>query len=479
MKLSFLRRAGIVAALATTLLSGGTALANGRFPASNALQFSAADPNLVILRVTFGLLVSHDRGKTFRWTCEQSVGFSGNEDPMYTVTPSNLVLASTYEGISRTTDQACNWAPIVDPASGLAKQVFIDLAASPNDGKDIVVFSSTYDRQDDAGNIVFASKLWETKDEGSTWARLGGDLDPQMLGYTLDLTKSDPNRLYVSATKSPGTADSSGYLLTSTNRGTTWDELAVPFVNGETGLYIAAVDPTNAERVYLRTSNDVSKPSRLLLREAPADGGPATIRTLYTGVAELLGFALTPAGDKVYIGGPQDGLLVASTSDFQFQKRSDVEIQCLALADDGVWACSSETSGFIAGVSKDDGATFEPLVRFCSIQGPLTCPAGSGSSTQCDGLWPQLRASLGCDSAGDASVADAGASPAAAPSGDSGCGSRVSTSTPWGALLALAAAAFAVTRRRQPRETFTSTRRSDRDVVSSDAAHCRRCHRRG
>ena len=368
---------------------------------------------------------------------------------MYTVTPSNAVIASTYEGISKTTDGACDWSTLADPDSGLAKQVFIDLAANPNDGKDIIVFSSTYDRQDDAGNIVFASKLWETKNEGTTWARVGADIDPELLGYTLDQTRSDPNRLYISATKSPGTADSTGYLLTSKNHGTSWDELAVPFVDGETGLYIAAVDPNDAERVYLRTANDVSKPSRLLLREAPADGGPATIRTLYTGVAELLGFALSPGGDKIYVGGPQDGLLVASTTDFAFQKRSSVEIQCLALTSAGVWACSSETSGFIVGLSTDDGTTFAPLAHFCDIQGPLTCPAGSTSATQCDGLWPALRSSLGCDSTGDASVADAGTTPAAAPSTDSGCGSRVNASTPWGALLALAAAAFAFLSRRK------------------------------
>lgn len=449
MQLSSLRRAGATAALAATLLSGGAALANGRFPASNALHFSASDPDLVILRVTFGLLVSHDRGKTFRWTCEQSVGFSGNEDPMYTVTPSNVVIASTYEGITKTTDQACDWSTLADPASGLAKQVFIDLAANPNDGKDIIVFSSTYDRQDDAGNIVFASKLWETKDEGTSWARVGGAIDPELLGYTLDLTKSDPNRLYISATKNPGTADSVAYLLASKDHGTLWDELAIPFLDGETGLYIAAVDPTNAERVYLRTANDVSKPSRLLLREAPADGGPATVRTLYTGVAELVGFALSPAGDKIYIGGPQDGLLVANTTDFAFHKRSSVEVQCLALTSAGVWACSSETSGFIVGLSTDDGTTFAPLAHFCDIQGPLTCAAGSTSATQCDGLWPQLRASLGCNAtAADAST-DAGVPAAATPSTDSGCSSRVSTSTPWGALLALAAAAFAFTRRRR------------------------------
>ena len=40
---------------------------------------SKGDPDLVILRVTFGLLVSHDRGKTFDWVCEQSINVTGGQ----------------------------------------------------------------------------------------------------------------------------------------------------------------------------------------------------------------------------------------------------------------------------------------------------------------------------------------------------------------------------------------------------------------
>ena len=444
MKLSFFG-----AALATTLALASAAQANGRFPASNAIQFSETDPDLVLLRVTFGLLVSHDRGKTFAWTCEQNVGFSGNEDPMYAVTPTGAIFSSTYQGISISRNAGCDWKTVVDPTSGLARQVFIDLASNPNDGKHLVVFASTYDKQDTEGNLLFGSKLWETRDDGASWTQIVSPFDARMLGYTIDLTKSDPQRIYATMTRSPGTPQSTGILLTSKDHAASWDPLEVPFVNGETGVYIAAVDPVDAERVYLRTSNAAGAPTRLLLREA-TDGGPATLRTLYTATADLLGFALTPAGDKVYIGGPKDGLLVASTSDFQFQKRSSIEVQCLALAADGVWACSSESSGFIAGLSKDDGATFASVARFCDITGPLSCAAeDAGSTKTCNALWPSQSASLGCvpDAGSPAVTPDAGT--AVPESSDSGCGSRNSSATPWGALVALAAAAFAVTRRRR------------------------------
>ena len=50
-----------LAVLGLMLGAPSPARANGRFPESNQLVFSAQEPDLVLLRVTFGLLVSHDR----------------------------------------------------------------------------------------------------------------------------------------------------------------------------------------------------------------------------------------------------------------------------------------------------------------------------------------------------------------------------------------------------------------------------------
>ena len=83
--LSSLALAG--AAAASILLAPSEAQANGRFPESNAYFFSPSDPNTVILRVTFGLLVSKDRGLTWDHICEPAIGLTGSEDPMFSITP--------------------------------------------------------------------------------------------------------------------------------------------------------------------------------------------------------------------------------------------------------------------------------------------------------------------------------------------------------------------------------------------------------
>ncbi|MGD0528531.1 MAG: MYXO-CTERM sorting domain-containing protein, partial [Polyangiaceae bacterium] len=57
-----------------------------------------------------------------------------------------------------------------------------------------------------------------------------------------------------------------------------------------------------------------------------------------------------------------------------------IHVQCLATNGNDLWACSDEPSGFIAGVSEDDGVTFTPKLHLTTIDGPVQCPAGSTSA---------------------------------------------------------------------------------------------------
>jgi hypothetical protein len=434
------RRRAALLSFVLASLAASAAHANGRYPESNQITFSETDPDLMLVRVTFGLLVSRDRGKTFHWVCEQSIGFTGVEDPMYAVTPTNTIVGTTYQGVTISRDRACGF----DYAGGeLKDQVFIDLSANPNDLKNIVVFASSYDTQDDAGNIIFKSRVWETKDEAQSFVALPGVFDGKLLGYTIDLAASDPQRIYVTAVRD-SLGKPEGILLTSKDHGATYEELTIPLVNGEKSLFIAAIDRRDADKVYLRTgAGGPDMPSRLLLREGGPDGGSPTIRALYTGAGPLAGFALSRDGQRVFVGGPKDGLRVASTSDHVFEQRSTIEIQCLAESNDGLWACSSERSGFVAGLSNDEGRTFEARLHFCeNIPGALDCPEGTRTRTECAPLWEAQRRLL-CGV--DAGV-DAGGPPLPPPK-DSNCGVHTFPVAPSGALAAATAVIVAAARR--------------------------------
>lgn len=428
------------------------AQANGRFPESNQLFFAPSDDQRLVLRTTFGLLFSEDRGASWHWVCDQAIPLSGSEDPMIAMTPNGNTIATTFQGLAMSKSKGCDWSNV---AGDLDKQVFIDLAANPSDPKHVVVFASSYDHQDADGGIFFLSKLWETKDEGETYTQLGPELDPTLLGYTVDLTKSDPDRIYVTAVRNPGVG-TSAFFLASKDHGKTWTETPIPLEDTERALFIAAVNPTDANKVYVRTSNGTDKPSRLLYTE---DGG-ATWKMIYKAQGPLLGFALSADGSKVFVGGPKDGIRVASTSDFAFAQKSNIETQCLALASDGLWACSNEKSGFIIALSKDEGATFEKETHFCDLQGALECPAGTKTNTECVSRWPAQKALLGCGDLPDGGRADGGSSSGGLPAGDDGrvdpgggCDCRMTHASPFAAFATagLAAAAIAIVMRRARR----------------------------
>ena len=448
--------------LASLLLASSGAEANGRFPESNHLFFAPSDDQFLMLRTTFGFLVSKDRGQTWSWVCEQAFPLSGSEDPMVAIAPNHNILATTFQGMSFSKTNACNWeylrnAPLANPdQNGMDRgRVFIDLAANPNDPKNVVTFASTYDRQDEDGGIYFSSQLFETTDEGVTFTKLGPDLDTTFLGYTLDLTKSDPQRIYVTAIRNPG-GPVSAFLLTSKDHGQTYTETTIPLEDAaERGIYIAAVDPNNADHLYVRTSAGTDKPSRLIY----SDNAGQSWRLLFKGVGPLPGFALSADGSKVFIGGPRDGIQVANTTDFQFTQKANLEIQCLALAADGLWACSNEKSGVIIALSKDDGVTFEKKTHFCDIKGALDCPAGTSTNTECVGRWPSQSNLLGCggdldggaDASSDASPIPEG-NPLVEPGG--GCDCRtppVSSSAAFISAVIGIAGVVAVTRRRRRR----------------------------
>jgi hypothetical protein len=418
-----MRFAGILAVvLAVLLASSGTARANGRYPESNALVFSPSDSNLVLLRVTFGALLSHDRGKTWDWICEPSIGSVGIEDPMYAITPNGNMMASTLQGVTVSRDGMCSFAF----AGGAAKgRSFLDVAARSTDPRDVVAIAADTGTSD-AGLPAYATQLFETADEGQSFVPVGAPLDPTLLPQTVDLT-ADAQRVYVTALRNPA-SEARAVFLVSRDRGKSWVESPIPLEPDERETYIAAVDPSQVDRVYVRTTHKLNLTARLLVTE---DAGK-TFRTVFTGKGPLAGFALSPDGKKVFVGGPDDGISVAATSNFVFTRKTTLGVRCLALQGDGLWACSSEKDGFVVGLSKDDGATFEPRAHFCSVRGALACAAGTSTSTQCVAAWAPQRDVLGCPPSQPQTDAAAGGAPPKEPNAETaaagGCDCRSTAS---------------------------------------------------
>jgi photosystem II stability/assembly factor-like uncharacterized protein len=401
-------------------------LANGRFPSASQLIAHPRDPARLVLRTTYGLLFSKDAGAHWDWVCERAVGYGGIEDPSLAVTSNGTVLAGLFAGLSTSLDEGCTW----ERDDGLPA-VVVDLAlrvspeGPPGTLDRVYAITGKYAGKGDSGSL-FQSELFvsthsaETADGGGTWSRRAS-LDPTLLLESVEVAPSDPKRVYLTAVR--GDTMRKGYLLVSNDDGRNWLERPIPLESSERAPFIAGVDPTRSDRVYLRTSGP--EKNRLLVTE---DAGK-TVRTLFAG-GPLLGFALSERGDRVYVGGLTDGLRVASVPEYHFEQRWAMPVQCLAVIGSALWACSAPRAGFELGISTDDGASFEPRLTLTGMRGPLSCASPTSSMSKCSVEWDKLQADFGAPRASSPSeppgapdAATAAGTPA--PTVSSRCGCRV------------------------------------------------------
>jgi photosystem II stability/assembly factor-like uncharacterized protein len=371
--------------------------ANGRFPAANQLTIDSGDPDHIVVSTTFGLLESRDGGKTFDYRCELALGITGEQDTMAAITANRTTVISTFTGVLTSTD-GCNYRTPPE----LMGKIVPDLSwsrATPHQVMafhEIGVMEGKYD-----------SQIVSSADDGQTWTNVGSPLPTNLFPLTIDVAPSDSRRVYVSGYL--GKADDFvSVLLRSDDGGGTFDGHFVPETSGMRSAYIAAVDPLEPDRVYLRVDDS---PGTVIW--ASNDGG-VTFHKLFTGVGKLLGFAISPDGSEIAFGGMDDGTYVGPSSGTAFERRSEVGPLCLTWARDALYACADfKTSGFSIGRSRDRGATFDRLLRFDSLCGVTGCASTTRVGMMCPADWEKLALRLGTT----CGVPEAGAP---SPSGDAG-----------------------------------------------------------
>jgi hypothetical protein len=431
-------------ALASSLLGlADPAFANARFPNAQQLVVHPTNRDRLWLRATHGVLTSPDRGKTWRWVCEEAVGYTGIADPSIGVTATGAVLVGT-SGLSISRDEGCDWK--LHPTFG--DQFIADLSVDPNDGNRVILLTST----NIDGSLL--TEVWRSLDSGETWTRLASTLDPALVGYTLDAAPSDPRRIYVTGTlyRSADTGPATqGQIYVSNDEGATFTAYDIPGTDIEHLAYLAAVHPTNPDALYVRVrgpnspSPDQTVENFLLY----SDDGARTFREIRRARADFLGFALSPDGGTVLVGlgdprvpmqlRPVDkgalGLYSASAPAHEFQRLSPGHIGGLTFENEELWLSTSQfDQEFELMRSGDRGQTLEGVMRLRDLEGPVICPCETSTGAACPNRWPRLCGPKGisrCASEeGDPlALAYCGAPPAEGPAPapsppDEGCGCR-------------------------------------------------------
>lgn len=436
-KLRRIQSLGIAVVVNFCLFVPHIARANGRFPIADQLVIDPADPSHFVLRTTYGILGSTDAGANFSWMCEVAVGYGGTQDPAIGILADSTILAGVFEGLAVSHDRRCSWSFVGNP---LNDEYVIDVSVHHGDPSRAVAITST--GTDTGFHVILA----ETSDNGVTWTQAGTPILSDMIALTVDVAPSNSDRVYVSGIVGKSYAPA---IERSDDRGKTWKRTYFEATYAKDVPFISAIDPVNPDRVYLRMSGDPL--DRLLV----SDDGATTWTEAYAGMADLLGFALSPDGSRVAVGGPSDGIQVANTTDFAFQQTSMLVTRCLTWSATGLYACANQfVDNFTLGLSKDEGITFTPLYNLTDIC-PLECADAAPGPAACKMYWPSIVATLGIDPnacggvvAGSSSSSSGGTPPTPLPS-ESNCGCNLEPQSQEWAPLAFVALALTCWRRRR------------------------------
>ncbi|MEZ4389933.1 MAG: hypothetical protein R3A48_02465 [Polyangiales bacterium] len=438
-----MRRSTRTLALSVALLAGGAARGNGRFPTAQQVVFGAGEhAGRVTFRVTFGLLVSNDDARSFRWLCEEAMFSPATPgpavDPAVEIDAQGRTLFGYGSGVRAWSPDACGVRVLPD----LAEREVIDLAITPD-------LRTIYGVETTPG-----TRQWVLRASADDLAftRQGAGVAGVRLS-TLDVAPSDPRRLYVGGldegTRAPVVlrSDDAGETLLPVN-------LAPSLLGDE--AFVAGVDPVTADNFWLRTNSGLGS-TLVRVRGVQAE-------VVARSSDAMLGFARSGDGRTVWYGSVAGGLFRSTDGGDLFERVSELAIYCLAVREGELWACGDWLRGpFALGRSVDGGRSFTPVLRFEDVAGPVTC-AGEGAAS-CEPRWPTLRDDLLTPPRRDAGAQDAAARDAArdAPSADAGALGELRPPPPSGGCacsavaparrrplaLALLAAGWTIARRRR------------------------------
>lgn len=450
------------------MLFSEPALANGRFPQAQMLAPDPSDASHLVLRTTFGLLVTRDAGKTWRYVCEKAPGFRDVEDPPIAMAQGGTTLLAEFAGLTVSTT-LCDWtfAPIGSNGA-------VDVSVEKSDPSHVVAFVSR-----GRGDYTYINQLWQSPDSGQTFTQVGTDLDNDFIALTVDVAKSDVNRVYVTAITRPlpppdgGTSDAAttdassdadasaptrpGLFLRSYNGGQSWERLEIQGANELHQPFLGAVDPNQPDVLYVRlwgkSDSTSDLPDKLLVSK---DAGTSFTEVLSV-EGDMLGLALSPDGSTIVAGSSTQGLFRATTDTLApFENVSAMPIQGLTWTDAGLYASSTYFSDagvvdnrFLLGLSTNGGDSWTPLWRRLSdVAGILDCATGSQVATICPAQWYgagkvcETLSSPDCTGSGTGGSGGAKATPNQSQ-GDSGCSFKAAEpaatlAAPFGALALLA-----------------------------------------
>jgi hypothetical protein len=381
--------------VAAAVLTPAVALGNGRALTTNRIHFQPGDHRALYVATTFGLLISHDDGCSFRWVCEQNLGYGGTFDPKYRIARDGTIFATTYTGLRVSRDGGCSFATATAEAPPGAPG---RIAGSWIDAIDIAPTGDVWVATANSGS---PNDVYRSTDNGATFAP-SGLASPAIWWKSLAVAPSRPARIYVTGYQVSGVLPDGGpippttHLEISDDTGARWQDS--PLTGVQFGamplVYVLAVDPANPDVVLLASSLANAATGDRLYRSS--DGGMTWTDVLDTA---------SPIVDLAF---EQDGSAMVATLDAASFRSTDrgasfqpltgaPQLACIGQRGDGaVFGCGVNWGPDFKAIARTgDGAAWSKVFQFSELAGPVDCPAGTAQHDLCSGLWPAVQNQLG------------------------------------------------------------------------------------
>ncbi|MCG8556465.1 MAG: hypothetical protein MJD61_14420 [Proteobacteria bacterium] len=154
------------------LIAPPRALADGRYPAAQQVIEDPRDPRHLIVRATYGLLVTPDAGKNWLLICEEAVGYGGNQDPVLGLFENGNLMAGLFGGLALASEDGCSWS---FARGGVSDMEIIDVTVDPAQRAHGLALAT---KQEPDRSCLH--RLWHTSDNGTLWQELGPALPAQL-----------------------------------------------------------------------------------------------------------------------------------------------------------------------------------------------------------------------------------------------------------------------------------------------------------
>jgi hypothetical protein len=410
-------RAALVAA-GLCLIAPAAARGDGAFPNSQNIMAPAALPHEILLGTNFGLVISFNDGRTWTWSCEQPLNAFAT---LYQVgpPPANRLYAVSPQGVIRSDDAACSWSA----ATGVASSAALDVFADPNDAAHVLAVTTMGDGG--ATYVVLASSDGGRTFGTTVYTAAAGD---HITG--VEVSRSAPQTIY--ATLTSGTSFLPK-LAQTTDGGAHWTvhDLSGALTAGAYSLGLIAVDPSDAQKVYLRVGARTGEALAVT-----TDGGATASQPLVLPGGSLTAFARMPSGSLIATGVTgTDRVAYRSTDGASSFKMLPAPPPVLGLAARGttLYAATdtsvmtdSNTTPWAIETSPDEGMTWQPLMAYPDIQAIQSCVMAL-CQDDCEyraGMqqWPESMCAAVAAPVDAGVTADAGHDAGSnGPSGKSGC----------------------------------------------------------